>query len=106
METVFSDLEPTISVESYESKLETRKPLRSAFVFINAEPDSFDLALEDLRQIEGVTEVFLSHGAYDIVAKVTGESMDHLREMLFKRIKNLSSIKSNLTLTVIDDMRK
>jgi DNA-binding Lrp family transcriptional regulator len=102
MQNVFSDLESTINLEPYERILEDKKLLRSAFVFINAEPDSFQAALEDLKQIKGVKEVYLSRGAYDIVAKVTGESMDHLREMVFSRIKNLSSVKSTLTLTVID----
>lgn len=102
MENVFSDLESSINLESYESENDFRKPLRSAFVFINTEPGSFEVALEDLRQIEGVNEVYPSRGAYDIIAKVSGESLDYIRELVLRRIKNLSSIKSTLTLTVID----
>lgn len=105
MENVFSTLDSSIILDSYESKPEVKRPLRSAFVFISTEPDSFDLALEDLKQIEGVNEVYLSRGAYDLIAKVSGESLDHLREMVFRRIKNLSSIKSTLTLTIIDPTR-
>jgi len=29
--------------------------------------------VEDLRKLEGVKEVYLSHGAYDIIAKVSGD---------------------------------
>jgi DNA-binding Lrp family transcriptional regulator len=45
--------------------------------------------------------VYLSRGTYDIVAKVAGESIENLRELVFNKIKNLPSIKSTLTLTVV-----
>ena len=77
------------------------KPKRSAFVFITTDPDAGNGALEGLRQIAEVKEVYLAHGAYDIVAKITGESFDALREIVQSRIKNLRNIKSTLTLTII-----
>ena len=77
------------------------KPKRSAFVFITAESDSTNLALEDLRKIDAVAEVYLARGEYDLVAKIKGESLAFLTENVLKRIKNLSSIKSTLTLTLI-----
>jgi DNA-binding Lrp family transcriptional regulator len=57
-------------------------------------------AFEDSKQLEDVKEVYLSHGAYDIIAKVSGESLDHLREVVIHRIKNLGSIKSTLILII------
>ena len=77
------------------------KPKRSAFVFITTESDSTNLALEDLKKIDEVTEVYLARGAYDLVAKIKGESLDFLTENVLKKLKNLSSIKSILTLTLI-----
>ena len=77
------------------------KPKRSAFVFITTDADSSHLALEDLRTIDEIKEVYLAHGAYDLIAKVSGESFENLREIVHKRIGNLSSIKSTLTLTII-----
>jgi DNA-binding Lrp family transcriptional regulator len=74
---------------------------RSAFVFITAESESSLAALEDLRKIDEVDEVYLARGAYDIVAKVSGNSFDHIREDVLKQIRNISSIKSTLTLTVV-----
>ncbi len=100
MENVFDNLYPTISSKfSTEEKVPVHK--RHAFIFITAEPDSSSIALEDLKSIEGVVEIYPSHGAYDIIAKVTGESLEHLREVVFKQIKNLSSIQSTLTLMVV-----
>ncbi len=98
MENVFDDMSLQISATEPQ---ETLKHRRSAFVFITAESDSSRFALEDLRKMDEVEEVYLSRGAYDLVAKVTGESFDHLREDVLKRIRNISGIKSTLTLTVV-----
>ncbi len=85
----------------YSENEVSTKPKRSAFVFITAESDACHVAIEDLRKISEVKEVYLAHGAYDIVAKVTGESFEHLKEIVESRIRNLSNIKSTLTLTLI-----
>jgi DNA-binding Lrp family transcriptional regulator len=74
---------------------------RSAFVFITTDSASGSLALADLKRIDGVKEVYRAHGAYDVVAKVTGESFDTVKEIVHKRIKNLNGVKSTLTLTLI-----
>jgi len=99
LENVFADLSAQISAVCPEGEKEKTK--RNAFVFITAKPDSRKIAFEDLKKVEGVNEVYLSHGDYDFVVKVSGDSLNHLREIVFKRIKNLSSIKSTLTLMVI-----
>ena len=100
MENVFVDVGAEIS-SKYSGEGTFDKPKRSAFVFITAESDASHLALEDLRKIDEVKEVYLAHGAYDLVAKVSSESFDQLREIVHTRIRNLSSIKSTLTLTLI-----
>mgnify|MGYP003779857403 CR=1 FL=1 len=101
METVFENLEvPTnLGLPIIESAL--AKPLRQAFVFISTETESYESALEDLKRIEGVDEVHPSRGAYDIIAKVSGESLENLRELIFRRIRNIENVKSTLTLMVI-----
>jgi DNA-binding Lrp family transcriptional regulator len=77
------------------------KTKRSAFIFITTDSEASTLALEDLRKIEEVKEVYLARGAYDIVARVSGESFDSVREIVHSRIRNLSGVKSTLTLTVV-----
>ncbi len=98
MENVFVDLNEVAVTSSVQN---ISKPKRSAFVFITAELDSSGDALEELKKIEEVKEVYLAHGAYDIIAKISGDSFEHLREEVVKQIRNVSSIKSTLTLTVI-----
>ncbi len=99
MESVFADVRAEISATPSEESFLKLK--RSAFVFITAESDSSQAALDDLKKIDEVQEVYLARGAYDIVAKVSGDSLEHLREDVLKRIRNLSSIRATLTLTVV-----
>ncbi len=105
METVFYEEEPVLSSDSPIIESATVKLLRQAYVFINTESESYDSTLEDLRRIECISEVYPSKGAYDIIAKVSGESIEYLREQIFTRIKNLPTIKSTLTLMVIDPLK-
>lgn len=100
MENVFVGMSTEISSNFSEEKI-SDKSRRSAFVFITAESDASSAAIEDLRKIDEVKEVYIAHGAYDIIAKVDGESFDNLREIIHKRIGNLTSIKSTLTLTIV-----
>jgi len=99
LENVFAETAQINAVSSDSESFE--RPTRKAFVFITTEPDSCKTAFEDLKQLDCVSEVYLSHGVYDIVAKVTGESLEHLRESALRKIKSIDSIKSVLTLTVI-----
>ena len=100
LENVFVEMGSEISSNFSEEKI-SDKAKRSAFVFITAESDAGHKAIEDLRKIDEVKEVYIAHGAYDIIAKVSGSSFENLREIIHKRIGNLSSIKSTLTLTII-----
>jgi DNA-binding Lrp family transcriptional regulator len=99
LENVFADQRPQIGSSVEDAVFLKQK--RSAFVFITTEIDESHLALEDLRKLDAVDEVYLSRGAYDLVAKVSGDSLEFLREEVLRQIRNLSSIKSTLTLTVI-----
>ena len=105
METVFYEEEAQLISDSPIIEPATVKLQRQAYVFINTEAESYDSAMEDLRQIDCISEVYPSKGAYDIIAKVSGESIEYLREQIFTRIKSLPTIKSTLTLMIIDPLK-
>ena len=100
MESVLVEMGTRINSQNAE-KNTIDKQKRSAFVFINTESDDSHLAVSDLKKIEAVKELYLANGAYDIIAKVSGESFEHLRDIVQSRIRNLSNVKSTLTLTII-----
>ncbi len=100
LENVFEDMGTEIN-SRYSPEQTLDKPKRSAFVFITTDINSSYLAFEELKKINEIKEVYLSQGAYDLIAKVSGESFESLLEIIHRRIRNLSGITSTLTLTLI-----
>ncbi len=77
-----------------------------AFVLINAEIGSEGEVLNNLRKVEGVEEAYSVYGVYDIIAKVSADSMDKLKDIVTWRIRRLNKVRSTLTMIVIDVMPK
>ncbi len=77
-----------------------------AFVLINAEIGSEGEVLRELNKVEGIVEAYSVYGVYDIVAKVSAESMDKLKNIVTWRIRRLNKVRSTLTMIVIEEMRK
>jgi DNA-binding Lrp family transcriptional regulator len=73
-----------------------------AFVFVNAEVGSEDETLKQLRKIGNVKEAYSIYGIYDIVAKVEAETTDSLREVITSKMRKLRTVRSTLTMMVIE----
>ena len=99
MENVFAPTGPQINAILKTTEDSKRK--RSAFVFITSEVDCCHSTMDDLRRIEEIEEVYFSRGPYDLIAKVNGGSINELQEVISRKIQNVSTIKSTLTLTII-----
>ena len=74
-----------------------------AFVLINVESGSEDEVLKELKRMEGVEEAFFSYGVYDIITKIRADSMENLKDMVTRRIRGLSKVRSTLTLIMMEE---
>ena len=74
-----------------------------AFVLINVESGSEDEVLKELKSIEGVEEAYFSYGVYDLITKIRAESMDKLKELVTRRIRTRSMVRSTLTLIMMEE---
>ena len=74
-----------------------------AYVLINVESGSEDEVLRELKTIEGVEEAYFSYGVYDLITKIKSETMDKLKEMVTRRIRTLSKVRSTLTLIMMEE---
>jgi DNA-binding Lrp family transcriptional regulator len=74
-----------------------------AFVLINVESGSEDEVLNELKIIEGVDEAYFSYGVYDLITKIKADSMDKLKELVTRRIRTLSRVRSTLTLIIMEE---
>ncbi len=75
----------------------------SAYVLITAETGQESDVLENLKKIEEIDEVCLVYGVYDIVARVTAESTDALRDIITLRIRKLDKVRNTLTMVITED---
>jgi DNA-binding Lrp family transcriptional regulator len=74
-----------------------------AFVLINVESGSEDEVLKELKSIEGVEEAYFSYGVYDLITKIRADSMDKLKEVVTRRIRTLTKVRSTLTLIMMEE---
>jgi len=77
----------------------------TAFVLINTEIGSETDVLKELKKVEGVEEPYAVYGVYDIVARVTADTMDRLKEIVTWRIRRLDKVRSTLTMIVVEEKK-
>ena len=74
----------------------------TAFVCITTEPASMVEVLKEVRAVAGVEEAEMVYGLYDIVAKVKGETMDKLKQIITEHIRRIDKVQTSLTMLVIE----
>ena len=74
-----------------------------AFVLINVESGSEDEVLKELKTMGGVEEAYFSYGVYDLITKIKADSMEKLKELVTRRIRTLSKVRSTLTLIMMEE---
>ncbi len=77
----------------------------TAFVLINTEIGSEADVLKDLKKVEGVEEAYAVYGVYDIIARVTANTMDRLKEIVTWRVRRLDKVRSTLTMIVVEESK-
>ncbi|MCK4320069.1 Lrp/AsnC ligand binding domain-containing protein [Candidatus Bathyarchaeota archaeon] len=75
----------------------------TAFVLINTEIGSETEVLNSLRKVKGVVEANAVYGVYDVVAKITADTMDKLKETVTWHVRRLDKVRSTLTMIVIEE---
>ena len=72
----------------------------TAYVFIN-----YEIGAEQnikLKTVPGVIEASEVNGVYDIVVKMTSDSLDKLKEIITRDIRTIYAIRSTMTLIVVE----
>lgn len=77
--------------------------LPQAYVLINVESGAEEEVVDLLKTIDGVVEAYYSYGVYDIITKVSADSMENLKEMVTRQIRTLNKVRSTLTLIMMEE---
>ena len=76
-----------------------------AFLLVNVETDSENEVLEIMKRTEGVEEVYMVYGVYDIVAKIKADTTARLKDIILWRIRKLNKIRSTTTMMVSEESK-
>ena len=74
----------------------------TAFVMINTEICSEKEILDEIRKIDAVKESYMVYGVYDIVATVSADTMDNLKEIVTWNMRRLDKVRATLTMIIIE----
>ncbi|AIC14988.1 Lrp/AsnC family transcriptional regulator [Nitrososphaera viennensis] len=74
----------------------------TAYVLINCDLGSEDEIIRELKKMPGTVEVSGVYGVYDIIAKVSSDSMEKLRETITWHVRKIDKVRSTLTMIVIE----
>ncbi|MHA2224980.1 MAG: Lrp/AsnC family transcriptional regulator [Candidatus Hodarchaeales archaeon] len=73
----------------------------TAFVMVNAEIGKEKEVLEFLKSQEYVEEAFVVYGVYDLVARVSAETMKVLKDLVINEIRQAEGVRSTLTMVIV-----
>jgi DNA-binding Lrp family transcriptional regulator len=76
----------------------------TAFVMVNCDLkiESEQKVINKLKNVPGVIDVSEVAGVYDIVVKITFDTLDSLKETITQDIRTIDIIRSTMTLIVIE----
>jgi DNA-binding Lrp family transcriptional regulator len=74
-----------------------------AFVLINVESGAEQEVVNELKRIEGVEEAYFSYGVYDIITKIKADSMESLKDLVTRKVRTISRVRSTLTLIMMEE---
>ena len=74
----------------------------TAYVLINCDLGSEEEIIREIRKLPEAVEVSGVYGVYDIIARISSDSMDKLRETITWRVRRIDKVRSTLTMMVIE----
>jgi DNA-binding Lrp family transcriptional regulator len=76
----------------------------TAFVMVNCDLGikSEQKAINQLKNVPGVIDANEVAGIYDIVVKITSDTLDSLKETITRDIRTIDVVRSTMTLIVIE----
>ena len=73
-----------------------------AYVLLNCELGSEESIIQQLKNLDGISEVSGTFGAYDILAKIESPAVETLREIITWKLRKIDQIRSTLTLMGVE----
>jgi len=73
-----------------------------AFVLVNVEAGTDKEFLANLKKVPEVKSAYMVYGVYDIVVMIESDTLERLREMVTKKVRQLDKVRSTMTMIVME----
>jgi DNA-binding Lrp family transcriptional regulator len=93
-------------VDFYTHKDDGIVIMPTAYILINCDLNSETKIIEELKGLPELVEISKVVGSYDMVAKVTADTVEKFKEVIDLRIRGIEQIRSTLTLIFMEDNDK
>ncbi|MGH1567499.1 MAG: Lrp/AsnC ligand binding domain-containing protein [Nitrosopumilus sp.] len=74
--------------------------MHKGFILLNCDLGSEEYIVDELKQMQNVSNAYLTFGAYDVIAEIQTEDQEGF-EKAIATIRRLSRVVSTMTLNVI-----
>lgn len=74
-----------------------------AFVLVNVEAGTDREVLGNIKKIPEVRTAYMVYGVYDIIVMLESDTLERLREMVTKKIRQLDKVRSTMTMIVMEN---
>ncbi len=74
--------------------------MHKGFILLNCDLGAEEYILDELKQIQNISNVYLTFGAYDIIAEIQVENQEGFTKVI-AAVRKLSRVVSTMTLNVI-----
>ena len=74
----------------------------TGYVLINYQIGTEEKFIDNLKKVPGIVEVIEVNGVYDIVVKIASQTLDSLKDTITRHIRTIDTVRSTMTLIVIE----
>ena len=74
--------------------------MHKGFILLNCDLGAEEYILDELKQIQNISNVYLTFGAYDIITEIQVENQEGFTKVI-AAVRKLSRVVSTMTLNVI-----
>ena len=75
----------------------------TAFVMVNTEIGAEEEVLKYLNEELRVDEAYVVYGVYDVVAKISADTMKELKDVIINQIRQANGVRSTLTMVIVGE---
>ncbi|MEM4391981.1 MAG: Lrp/AsnC ligand binding domain-containing protein [Candidatus Nitrosotenuis sp.] len=86
-----------------KNNLEKNSVASKLFVLVSCIEGKVDSTLDKIKQIDSVTSIHKTDGAYDIIVTLEADSNDELKKKILQKIRTIDDVKYTLTLRSTQD---